>query len=107
MRDDENFGTNGTSIPAGSDRRDADAHGRRRALEDLRTFKSDIALTSLLQQDILPSTNAMGDWLRRTGSGDGMAGLFRLNQWVAAGKKTAHFNLQGQTRLHAHNRALG
>ena len=89
-----------------------------RALEDLRTLKSDIALTSLLQQDILPSTDAMGDWLRRTGAGDGMAGLSRLNQrvvatriqqtgitthtldgdasQVVAEKKTAHFTYQGE-----------
>ena len=89
-----------------------------RALEDLRTLKSDIALTSLLQQDILPSTDAMGDWLRRTGAGDGMAGLSRLNQrivatrirqtgitthtldgdasQVVAEKKTAHFTYKGE-----------
>jgi len=92
--------------------------GGGRALEDLRTLKSDIALTSLLQQDILPSTDAMGDWLRRIGAGDGMAGLSRLNQrvvatrirqtgitthtldgdasQVVAEKKTAHFTYQGE-----------
>ena len=40
-----------------------------RALEDLRTLKSDIALTSLLQQDILPSTRdgrlVASHWSRR------------------------------------------
>ena len=43
--------------------------GGGRSLEDLRTLKSDTALSSLLQQKMLPSTDAMGDWLRRTGAG--------------------------------------
>ena len=92
--------------------------GGGRSLEDLRTLKSDTALTSLLQQKILPSTDAMGDWLRRTGAGEGMAGLSRLNRrivatrirqtgitghtldidasQIVAEKETAHFTYKGE-----------
>ena len=54
--------------------------GGGRSLEDLRTLKNDVALTTLLKQETLPSTDAVGDWLRRTGSGSGLAGLSRINQ---------------------------
>ena len=58
--------------------------GGGRSLEDLRTLKNDTALSSLLQQKMLPSTDAMGDWLRRTGAGEGLSGLSRLNRRVVA-----------------------
>ena len=58
--------------------------GGGRSLEDLRTLKNDTALSSLLQQKMLPSTDAMGDGLRRTEAGEGLAGLSRLNRRVVA-----------------------
>jgi len=58
--------------------------GGGRSLEDLRTLKNDAALGHLLKQDALPSTDAVGDWLRRTGAGDGLAGLDRINRRVVA-----------------------
>jgi len=58
--------------------------GGGRSLEDLRTLKNDDALASLLKQETLPSTDAVGDWLRRTGAGEGMNGLSRLNQRIVA-----------------------
>lgn len=58
--------------------------GGGRSLEDLRILKSDTALASLLKQATFPSTDAMGDWLRRMGAGAGLAGLDRLNQRVVA-----------------------
>ena len=58
--------------------------GGGRCLEDLRTLKGDTALASLLKQDDLPSTDAFGDWLRRTGAGGGLSGLDRINQRVVA-----------------------
>lgn len=58
--------------------------GGGRSLEDLRMLKADSGLTQLLQQDKLPSTDAVGDWLRRIGSGAGLAGLERVNQRVVA-----------------------
>ena len=43
-----------------------------------------MALSSLLRSDTLPSTDTMGDWLRRCGAGTGMAGLSRLNRRIVA-----------------------
>ena len=58
--------------------------GGGRSLEDLRTLKNDRALATLLKQDTLPSTDATGDWLRRTGAGEGLVGLDRINRRVTA-----------------------
>lgn len=55
-----------------------------RSLEDLRTLKNDAALAQLLKLATLPSTDAMGDWLRRTGAGAGMTGLDRIKQRTVA-----------------------
>jgi len=55
-----------------------------RSLEDLRTLKNDAALAQLLKLATLPSTDAMGDWLRRTGAGTGMTGLDRIKQRTVA-----------------------
>jgi len=58
--------------------------GGRRSLEDMRTLRSDSALSSLLKLGVLPSTDAMGDWLRRTGAGEGLTGLSRINRRIVA-----------------------
>lgn len=58
--------------------------GGGRSLEDVRTLKGDTALTTLLKLGVLPSTDAFGDWLRRTGTGAGLAGLGRVNQRAVA-----------------------
>jgi hypothetical protein len=58
--------------------------GGGRSLEDLRTLKSDAALATVLKQTELPSTDAVGDWLRRTGAETGLAGLGRINQRIVA-----------------------
>ncbi len=58
--------------------------GGGRSLEDLRTLKGDTALATVLKQEAVPSTDACGDWLRRTGEEAGLSGLSRTNQRVAA-----------------------
>lgn len=58
--------------------------GGGRSLEDLRTLKGDTALATVLKQGALPSTDAVGDWLRRTGEGAGLSGLGRINQRIVA-----------------------
>ena len=58
--------------------------GGGRSLEDLRTLKGDTALATVLKQGALPSTDAVGDWLRRTGIEAGLAGLGRINQRIVA-----------------------
>ncbi len=92
--------------------------GGGRSLEDLRTLKNDAALARVLQQDALPSTDAVGDWLRRTGAGAGLEGLDRINRravatrirpigiqahtldgdasQIVAEKEAAHFTYQGE-----------
>lgn len=59
-------------------------NGGGRSLEDMRTLKSDSALSTLLKLGVLPSTDAVGDWLRRTGAGEGLAGLSRINRRIVA-----------------------
>lgn len=58
--------------------------GGGRSLEDLRTLKNDTALSALLKLGVLPSTDALGDWLRRTGAGEGLDGLDRINRRITA-----------------------
>jgi len=55
-------------------------HGGGRSLEDLRQIRLDAGLRELLGLDKLPSSDATGDWLRRMGAGDGLAGLGRSNR---------------------------
>ena len=49
-------------------------HGGGRSLEDLRMLANDEGLKPLLDLCV-PSPDAMGNWLRRMGSGDGLHGL--------------------------------
>lgn len=58
--------------------------GGGRSLEDLRTLKNDTALAALLKQYALPSTDAAGDWLRRTGAGLGSWMSWRMSWRMAA-----------------------
>jgi len=50
-------------------------HGGGRRLEDLRELRGDTPLRDLLSLSEIPSADAVGDWLRRTGSGPGLSGL--------------------------------
>jgi hypothetical protein len=52
--------------------------GGGRSLEDLRMLRADEGLRSLLSLTVLPSSDATGDWLRRTGAGEGLDGLSRV-----------------------------
>ena len=56
-------------------------HGGGRTLEDLRMLRSDTGLLRLLQMPCVPSSDAVGDWLRRVGS-ESMDGLQRVNRTV-------------------------
>ena len=50
-------------------------HGGGRSLEDLRTLRAESGLLALLKLESVPSSDALGDWLRRMGAGAGLAGL--------------------------------
>ena len=58
--------------------------GGGRSLEDLRMIHRDQGLRNLLHLEHLPSTDAAGDWLRRTGEGKGLVGLDRVNRRIVA-----------------------
>src|SRR5271169_2639583 len=49
--------------------------GGGRTLEDLRVIRNDAALCELMGMIEIPSSDAVGDWLRRQGSGKGLSGL--------------------------------
>ena len=64
--------------------------GGGRSLEDLRQIYADDGLRLLLKLDHTPSTDAVGDWLRRMGQakgqgmGAGLSGLGQVNQRIVA-----------------------
>lgn len=55
-------------------------HGGGRSLEDLRQIRADAGLRELLGLDKIPSSDATGDWLRRTGDGKGLGCLGRVHR---------------------------
>lgn len=64
--------------------------GGGRSLEDLRMIERDAGLVRLLKLESLPSTDAVGDWLRRMGEGAGLEGLGRINQRIVATRIRKH-----------------
>jgi hypothetical protein len=56
--------------------------GGGRSLEDLRVIRSDGALRELMGIQAMPSSDAVGDWLRRQGKGDGLTGLAAVRRLV-------------------------
>lgn len=54
-------------------------HGGGRSLEDIRQIRNDSGLKDLLGIDVVPSSDATGDWLRRMGSGHGLNKLGKVN----------------------------
>jgi hypothetical protein len=55
-------------------------NGGGRSLEDLREIRNDEGLREILPLQSIPSSDAMGDWLRRTGNNGGLAGLGKVNR---------------------------
>lgn len=58
--------------------------GGGRSLEHLRALNNDSALGHLQKSCPIPSADAVGDWLRRSGTGAGLIGLDHINQRVIA-----------------------
>lgn len=56
-------------------------HGGGRRLEDLRMLRADTGLLDLLQLHV-PSSDALGDWLRCMGAGTGLDGLAAVQRRV-------------------------
>lgn len=57
-------------------------NGGGRTLEDSREIREDVGLREILHLERMPSSDATGDWLRRTGSNGGLEGLEKVNRKV-------------------------
>jgi hypothetical protein len=55
-------------------------NGGGRSLEDLRVIGADVGLREILSLSIVPSADAVGDWLRRAGVNGGLEGLEQVNR---------------------------
>jgi len=55
-------------------------NGGGRSLEDIREIRNDVGLREILPLKRMPSTDATGDWLRRSGSNEGLEGLGAVNR---------------------------
>lgn len=50
-------------------------NGGGRSLEDMRVIRGDDGLGDILEMERVPSSDAIGDWLRRMGTGGGLSGI--------------------------------
>jgi len=57
-------------------------NGGGRSLEDLRQIRDDQGLREVLTLERVPSSDATGDWLRRSGAKGGLEGLGKVNRKV-------------------------
>ena len=57
-------------------------HGGGRSLEDIRQILMDTGLREILRMDRIPSSDAVGDWLRRMGRGEGLGKFGKVNREV-------------------------
>lgn len=57
-------------------------NGGGRSLEDSREIRNDVGLREVLPLERIPSTDAMGDWPRRSGNNGGLEGLASVNRRV-------------------------
>jgi len=57
-------------------------HGGGRSLEDVRVIRSEGALRELMGIGQMPSSDAVGEWLRRQGRGEGLIGLAAVRRLV-------------------------
>ena len=57
-------------------------NGGGRSLEDTRQIRTDEAMREVLPLKRIPSTDAIGDWLRRIGQNGGLKGLEKINRKI-------------------------
>jgi len=55
-------------------------NGGGRSLEDVRVIRDDTGLREILPLDRVPTSDAIGDWLRKVSDTDGLPGLKKVNQ---------------------------
>jgi len=71
-------------------------HGGGRSLEDIRKIKDDKGLCEVLPLKVVPTPDAVGDWLRKTGDKGGLEGLLEANRELL-GWRMRNDNLEGYT----------
>ena len=57
-------------------------NGGGRTLEDSREIRVDVGLREILPLKRMPSADATGDWLRRSGNNGGLEGLGKVNRRI-------------------------
>lgn len=71
-------------------------NGGGRSLEDLRQIRDDQGLREVLNMERIPSSDAVGDWLRRSGVNGGLEGLGKVNR-RALKRGLKHDGIKGYT----------
>ena len=59
-------------------------YGGGETIEDVREIRGDESLREVLGLDEIPSSSAIGDWLRRMGERGGVQGMERVNDEITA-----------------------
>ncbi len=71
-------------------------NGGGRSLEDLRQIRDDNGLREVLPLHRMPSSDATGDWMRRTGVNTGLEGLGKVNREILR-RGLKHDGIKGYT----------
>lgn len=71
-------------------------NGGGRSLEDIRVIRDDTGLREILPLERVPTSDAIGDWLRRVGDTGGLSGLKKVNQKLLK-RGMKHDGLNGYT----------
>lgn len=72
-------------------------NGGGRSLEDLRQIREDRGLREVLAIERMPSSDAMGDWLRRSGVNGGLEGLAKVNRRMIKRGLIREYKITSQT----------
>ena len=59
-------------------------YGGGETIEDVREIREDDSLRVILEFDEIPSSSAIGDWLKRMGKGGGIEGMEEVNDEITA-----------------------
>ena len=59
-------------------------YGGGEAIEDVREIRGDDSLRDVVELDEIPSSSAIGDWLKRMGERSGVEGMERVNDEITA-----------------------
>lgn len=60
-------------------------YGGGEAIEDVREIREDHSLRELIELEKIPSSSAIGDWLKRMGARGGIEGMGKVNDGITMG----------------------